>query len=882
MRSTEVRETFLRYFENKNHKRVMSSSLIPANDPTLLFTNAGMNQFKDTFLGQEKRNYIRATSCQKCVRAGGKHNDLENVGKTNRHHTFFEMLGNFSFGDYFKQEAIEYAWDLLLNGYRISPDRLWVSIYEEDEEAYQIWHKTTGISADRIIRLGMKDNFWAMGETGPCGPCSEIYYDQGEQAGCGKETCGLECDCERYLEFWNLVFMQYNRDEQGIMHPLPSPSIDTGMGLERIVALLQGKTSNYDTDLFMPLIEEICELANAEYANNTETSVAIRVAADHSRAVAFLIAAGIIPSNEGRGYVLRRIIRRASRYGKLLHLDYPYLYKIAYRAAEIMGNLYSELLEAKDYIAKICYSEEERYHNVVSLGIARLEELIHKTREQDATCLPGNEVFKLYDTFGLPLDLIEEIASEQNIAIDYEGYNNNMQMQKVTARAAWKKEEDSKSIDLYRDFSNKFQIEFLGYERTEYSGAKILSIIKENMEVSSLKEGERGELIIDKTVFYGESGGQVGDKGIIKSVSGEAIVEDTQKPFSQLILHIVTITNGELSKTDTVDLYVNKLRRETIMRNHTATHLLNASLRQLLGTHVKQSGSLVSDEKFRFDFTHFDTLSPVTVKEIEKLVNEKIYENLPVEISWKSLEEAIDSGALAFFGEKYEDHVRVMKIGNFSKELCGGTHCSSTGQIGCFILTKVSSIAAGIRRIEAVTGALAFDHIQKNRDILAQLSEMMKIQPAVIPEKIKSLLEKNKEIEKELEQLRIFTFSHKDTDQLTTEHTINDIKIVIREIHNAQMDILRELIDEFRTGEKKSIGVFGSSGNGKASIVVGVTPDISNVVSAAEIIKKIAPIIEGGGGGRKDFAQAGGKKSEKLKEALDKSFECIEKLIKKQ
>ena len=879
MKSVDIREQFLEYFEKQDHKRVMSSSLIPANDPTLLFTNAGMNQFKDTFLGNEKRSYRRATSCQKCVRAGGKHNDLDNVGKTNRHHTFFEMLGNFSFGDYFKVNAIEFAWDLVLNGYKMDEKKLWVSIYEEDDDAFKIWNEKIGLPAHKIVRLGAQDNFWSMGETGPCGPCSEIYYDQGEKSGCGKDNCSLSCDCERYLEFWNLVFMQYNRNEKGELEKLPSPSIDTGLGLERVVALLQNKASNYDTDLFIPLIKVIGEIAEVEYPVKETSDNAVRVVADHSRAIAFLISEGITPSNEGRGYVLRRIIRRACRYGKLLQQEDPFVYKVAYRVTELMGNLYPELIEAKDYIARICHQEEERFHNVVSLGIARLEELIETAQYAHNTILSGSEIFKLYDTFGMPLDLVEEIAAENALTIDYKEYTHHMEIQKTIARAAWKGEEDRKSIDAYRELSHKYATEFLGYDYFDFNGAKILSLLKNHQEVNGLKSGETGELLLDKTVFYGESGGQVGDQGIIKSAQAEGLVIDTHLPIAHFYLHKVAIKYGELRRGDTVDIFVNKKRRFSIMRNHTATHLLNAALRQILGTQVKQSGSLVSDERFRFDFTHFDSISPGTIKEIETLVNEKICENLPVKITTMPLENAVDSGALAFFGEKYEDSVRVISIQGFSKELCGGTHCNATGQIGLFIITKVSSIAAGIRRIEGITGAYALENTLTHKELLHEIGELLKIQQSSVIHKIKSLLDVNKELEKQVEQLKIEAYSKKSADTWSQQKHLQGIEITAREIDNVQLDILRALIDEYKAGKEKTVIVLGSIENGKAYLAVGITTDIVGKLKADKIIKEIAPLIEGGGGGRQDFAQAGGKKCENLRKALEKSFNVIENML---
>ncbi len=883
MKSEEIRELFLSYFEKKDHKRILSSSLIPAKDPTLLFTNAGMNQFKEVFLGNERRGYTRAVSCQKCLRAGGKHNDLDNVGITNRHHTFFEMLGNFSFGDYFKKGAIEYAWDLLLNYYKLEEEKLYVSIYEDDDEAFNIWNKNIGLSEERIIHLGIKDNFWAMGETGPCGPCSEIYYDLGEDVGCKKPTCKVGCDCDRYIEFWNLVFMQFNRDEKGNLNPLPSPSIDTGMGLERIVSLLQGKKSNYDTDLFITLINQICDLSKTEYPGDERENIAIRVAADHSRAVAFLIAAGVIPSNEGRGYILRRIIRRAARYGKKINLEHPFLYKVAYRVADFMGKIYPELIEAKEYISKICYSEEERFHNVISLGLSQLEELIDKIKKSKNNILPGNEVFKLYDTFGLPLDFIEEIAAENKLLINYDEYNQYMNDQKAMARAAWKGDENSKLNILYSKLSNKYFTEFYGYEYIEYIGSRILAILKDNNEVEILNEGEEGELILDKTVFYGESGGQIGDKGIIQSQHSEVMVLDTHKPFSNLFIHKIKIKKGKIKINDLVNLYVNKERRYAIMRNHTATHLLNAALRQILGLHIKQSGSLVTDEKLRFDFTHFDNIPYSTIKEIEQLVNTKIYENLKVETNIMSLEEAIAQGALAFFDEKYEEKVRVIKINNFSKELCGGTHCSYTGQIGSFTITKTSSVAAGIRRIEAITGGLAFENCQRNRDLIISLSEILKTPIELLNEKIKNLIDKNKELEKEIEQLKVSILSNKAKEEYSENYKINDIEIVIRKIENVQIEILRDLIDNFKkNNKKKSIGIFASTVNGKVYIVIGATSDLTTQLDATNIIKEVAVIIEGGGGGRKDFAQAGGKNPEKLDEALQKSKEMIEKIFKKK
>ncbi len=873
MKSRDIRETFLSFFEKKGHKRVPSSPLIPAQDPTLLFTNAGMNQFKDVFLGLEKRSYTRAVSCQKCMRAGGKHNDLENVGFTPRHHTFFEMLGNFSFGDYFKREAIVWAWELITEVYKLSVDRLWVTIYEKDDEAWEIWVNDVGIADERVVRLGEKDNFWEMGDTGPCGPCSEIYYDFGESYGCGKETCGPGCECGRFLEFWNLVFMQYNRDAEGHLTPLPKPSIDTGMGIERIASILQGVYDNYHTDLFEPIIATICDRLQVEYRTSEPSHRAVRVIADHARAVAFLLAEGILPSNEGRGYVLRKIIRRALRFGQKLGAQQPFLHQISLHVVDLMKDVYPELEMARELIRNGCYAEEERFYRVIETGLHKLHDLMHQHREDRH--LPGEDVFRLYDSYGLPLDFIEEIAREESYTIDYKGYERALEEQRERARSAWKGEEEFEGKEVYRQLAQRFTVRFHGYDHLTWEDAEVVALLNEkNEEVQELNEGERGKVILNETVFYGESGGQVGDQGVFHSEHAHCLVYDTKIYFHTLIVHHVEVREGVLRVGDKVAMEVPKEQRWATMRHHTGTHLLHAALREILGVHVKQAGSLVAPDRLRFDFTHFRALSREELEALEQRVNAQIMENKPVEIMFMNIDEALESGALAFFGDKYPDRVRVIQVGDFSKELCGGTHVRQTGDIGLFLIVKEGSIASGVRRIEAVCGEKALEYLQKRRRILLESSEILQVSEQDLPQKIELLQERTRELEKMYRDLRIRYLRAGGGTVWSREEEFNGYRVVEKLFEDVEMEELRSLADTYRS-QPGTIVVLGAKSGKKAFLVVGIHPELKKLVNAGDMIRQLAPRIGGGGGGRPDFAQAGGSKPEHLVETLEYAYSLL-------
>ena len=877
MNSHDIREQFLAFFEQRGHRRVGSSPLVPAGDPTLLFTNAGMNQFKDVFLGVETRPYRRAASCQKCMRAGGKHNDLENVGFTPRHHTFFEMLGNFSFGDYFKKEAIPWAWELVTEVYRLPPERIWVTIFQTDDEAFDVWHRDVGLPEARIVRLGEKDNFWAMGDTGPCGPCSELYYDVGPGSGCGREDCRPGCDCDRFLEFWNLVFMQYNRAAGGELQALPRPSIDTGMGLERMAAILQGVFDNYHTDLFQPLIAVIGDELGVEYPTGEPTDRAVRVIADHARAVAFLLAEGVLPSNEGRGYVLRKIIRRALRFGKFAGRDRPYLYKIALYVVDQMKDVYPELWMGRDLIRDGCHAEEERFFKVIETGLLKFEDLMERHREDRR--LPGREVFHLYDTFGLPLDLMEEIARERGFRLDRAGFQQGLQEQRERARSAWKGEESFAGVEVYRALSQKFSVRFHGYETLRWDGAAVLALLDDQRRpVDRLTAGQRGEAILDHTVFYGESGGQVGDRGILQGPRASARVVDTRIYFRSLIVHHVEVTEGVLEIGDEVQMEVPAERRYPTMRHHTGTHLLHAALREVLGLHVKQAGSLVAPDRLRFDFTHFSSVSREELEAIERLVNSKIYENLPVKIHTMPLDEALESGALAFFGDKYGDTVRVIQVEDFSKELCGGTHVRYTGDIGPFVILKESSVAAGVRRIEAVCGHRAVQVIQERRSRLDQAAALLKTGEAEVPERLEDLLQRYRRLQKEFERLQRSRLD-RDLGSLFQEDVqIGPWRVHARAYDDLDMEELRYLADRLRSGPGH-LAVLGSRKNGKAYLVIAVHKNQGGQVQAAELIRRIAPVIGGGGGGRPDFAQAGGNRPEAVVTAVREGLQIVKERL---
>lgn len=877
MRAQEIRETFLDFFVAKNHRVIRSASLMPKDDPTLLFTNAGMNQLKNTFLGLEKRSYSRAASVQKCMRVSGKHNDLEQVGKTNKHHTFFEMLGNFSFGDYFKKEAIEYAWELVIEGFKMSQEKLYITVYQEDEETFQIWNKDVGISENRIFRFGKKDNYWAMGETGPCGPCSEIHYDLDEEMEVGDPYDLIEKGSDRFLELWNLVFMQYEQPEKGELLTLPSPSIDTGMGLERIATVLQGKRNNYDTDLFLPLIEAICDLASREYASDAKSDTSIRIIADHIRAVTFLIGDGIMPSNDGRGYVLRRLIRRACRQGNLLSIDEPFLYKLVGGVVDIMKDAYPELLSSANYIAKVCLSEERRFAMTLTSGLKTFDQYIEEARSHSQNVLSGDKLFKLYDTFGFPVDLSRELADEQDMSVDEKGFHEELEKQRQRARRAWKGEVQQKEKKVYEKIKD-LPSEYVGYD-LDNTEAKVVAIFKSGEIIEQLDEGEEGEIFLDVTPFYAEAGGQVGDSGILQNPHFSGIVDTAYFPIPEIRAHKLKVISGQIRVNDKVEAMIDLPLRKSLSKNHTATHLLHASLRAILGDHVKQAGSLVSPDRLRFDFTHFTPVNPTELRQIEKLVNEKIRENILVQTKITTMEKGIEEGAVAIFEEKYGENVRMVTVGDFSKELCGGVHVHSTGEIGLFKIVSETSIAAGMRRIEALSGEAALLHVQEEEDILQEILRMMNSPKKELVEQISKLRVSVKNMEKESKALRqkMANIRHqKDSQQI---QTIQNISVLTQEVEGLSINELRELADSLKQKLDSGIVVLGTSEGKKAFIVIAVTKDLTDRIKANDIIKKVAPLVGGGGGGRPDFAQAGGTKPDQIEAVLKNIGSIIQEFI---
>ncbi|MBI4482267.1 MAG: alanine--tRNA ligase [Acidobacteria bacterium] len=881
MTSNELRRYFLHYFERHGHRIVQSSSLVPEKDPTLLFTNAGMNQFKNVFLGLEKRAYKRAATAQKCFRASGKHNDLENVGPSLRHHTFFEMLGNFSFGDYFKKEAIPFAWDLVTKEWNLPPERLWITIYQEDEEAFQIWNKQVGVPADRIVRLGEKDNFWAMGDTGPCGPCSEIHFDHGRSPLPSHPQCFLTCECGRYVEIWNLVFMQFNRDEQGNTTPLPSPSIDTGMGLERITAVMQGTLSNYDTDLFKPLIREACNLALKEYGDTAEDDVSLRILADHARAATFLISDGVMPGNEGREYVLRKILRRAIRHGRKLRLQDPFLYRLTGVVVELMKEAYPEVVRSQEFVARVVLNEEEKFSSTLQYGLRVLDELCAGAQKAASAVLPGSELFKLYDTYGFPLDLAREVAEERKFSIDEEGFSRELAAQKERARASWKGAERAKIGDVYLELQEKARPRFVGYETLSSSESVVEAIIVDGQLVSSFGPGQKGEIILDVTPFYAESGGQVGDQGVLQGEAWMVRVEDTYSPLPGLISHRVTSQQGSLSVEvgQKVEAYVDAERRRSTMLNHTATHLVHAALREVLGEHVKQSGSLVAPDRLRFDFTHFAPMTDREVQRVEEMVNQQIRQDTQVQTAVSDLEKALESGALAFFGEKYSDRVRVVQIGPFSRELCGGTHVSAVGQIGAFKIVAESGIAAGIRRIEALTGETAIRRFQEDEALLEELVEKLKVSRRELPEHIDRLTSQLRESARRIDDLRLRLAQTEIRDLVQKAQEIRGIKVIAHRVDDLDRAGLRTLADRLKNQLQSGVVILGTLEDSKAALVIMVSKDLTSRVHAGKLIQELAPLIGGGGGGKPDLAEAGGKDSSKLEEALQQSYRVVEKFL---
>jgi len=873
MTGNDIRQKFLDYFQKHHHQIVRSSSLIPQDDPTLLFTNAGMVQFKRTFLGEEKRSYVRAATSQKCVRAGGKHNDLENVGYTARHHTFFEMLGNFSFGDYFKEKAIEFAWDLLTNGYGLPENKLWVSIYLDDDEAFDLWRTVVGVPEDRIVRFGEKDNFWTMGDTGPCGPCSEIHIDRGPAFGCGPK-CKLGCECDRYLEIWNLVFMQFNRDQTGKMTPLPKPSIDTGMGLERIVSILQNATTNYDTDLIMPIMRKAEELSGRRLGESVETDVAMKVIADHSRAMAFLIGDGVLPSNEGRGYVLRRIMRRAIRYGRNLHLIRPFLHETAKIVFDIMKPAYPELAKAEAFITNVIRNEEIRFSETLDKGLALLNDTLAEMTESQQTEVPGDVIFKLYDTFGFPVDIVRDVVRDRNMTLDMATFDRQMAEQREKSRSV---ASFSQISDAYKKLSADGIIpRFVGYETT-VCDSNILLLVKDGKAIESAAEGDAIEMVVKETSFYGASGGQIGDTGKITGATFEMTVTDTAKDPTGMIIHKGKVTKGAVRIGETVSLLVDKAARQATACNHTATHILHATLREILGDHVKQAGSLVTPDRLRFDFTHFSQVDPETLDRIEARVNDLIRRNVPVDIVEMAAEEAFKTGAMALFEEKYGDRVRVISLDTFSKELCGGTHAGFTGDIGCFKIIAESSIASGVRRIEAVSGRMAVAFIQKMAAALREAAAILKDKPDAVIPRIEKILAENRALEREIEQLksRMATMSAAGIDDEIRE--IKGVKVLAKRVAADNPASLRDAADKFKDKLQSGIVVLGSAAGEKAMLIVMVTKDLAGRFHAGNIVKETAAVVGGGGGGRPDMAQAGGTRPEKLDEALESVYGIIER-----
>ncbi|MCX7973335.1 MAG: alanine--tRNA ligase [Candidatus Aminicenantes bacterium] len=878
MRAQEIRETFLSFFEKRGHRIVPSSSLIPKDDPTLLFTNAGMNQFKNVFLGLEKRSYTRAASVQKCLRVSGKHNDLDQVGRTTKHHTFFEMLGNFSFGDYFKEEAIAFAWELITEVFGFPEEKLYITIYEEDEEAFRLWNEKIGVKAERILRFGKKDNFWAMGETGPCGPCSEIHYDLNPSLDKGEPYDLIARGSDRMVELWNLVFMEYEQTPSGELRPLPRPSIDTGMGLERMAASLQKKNSNFETDLFWPIIDRITDLAQIEYPAYNEGDVAVRIISDHIRAITFLICDGVMPSNEGRGYVLRRLIRRAFRRGNWLGIERPFLHKLIGVVAEIMKEAYPEIMASAQYISRICLAEEERFSGTLAAGLRYFKELVADAKSSGRNYLTGAEVFKLYDTFGFPLDLTIELADEEGLVIDELGFKEHLDEQRHRARLAWKGDAKLEERRVYENLAS-LKVKFLGYETETVEEAEVLAILKNGQPVKVLKAGEIGEIVLDKTPFYGEAGGQIGDTGEIHGPHGIAIVEASYYPIPEIIAQKIKIISGEIRLGDLVEASVNRQRRLALRLNHTATHLLHASLRQLLGDHVKQAGSLVAPDRLRFDFTHFAPLSPKEIQRVENLVNEKIRENILVETKITTLEEGLKEGATAIFEEKYGEVVRLVKIGDFSRELCGGIHVRATGDIGLFKIIDETSVAAGIRRIEALTGEEALRYIQETENLLDEIEQNLKSSRQDILKQLEKLKQELDRLEKENRQLRQKLSELRYFEGEIKIRKIKGISVLAQRVEGLSAEELRNLADNLKQRLGQGIVILGESIDGKALLVVSITKDLASKISANELVRKIAPLIGGGGGGRADFAQAGGKNPDGLDLALEKGVSLIEEML---
>ncbi|WP_269935038.1 alanine--tRNA ligase [Serratia liquefaciens] len=861
--TAEIRQAFLDFFHSKGHQVVASSSLVPNNDPTLLFTNAGMNQFKDVFLGLDKRAYSRATTSQRCVRAGGKHNDLENVGYTARHHTFFEMLGNFSFGDYFKHDAISFAWELLTgeNWFNLPKERLWVTVYETDDEAFDIWQKQIGVPAERIIRIGdnkgaafASDNFWQMGDTGPCGPCTEIFYDHGDHIWGGPPGSPEE-DGDRYIEIWNIVFMQFNRQSDGTMLPLPKPSVDTGMGLERIAAVLQHVNSNYEIDLFSTLIAAVAKVTGAVDLDNKS----LRVIADHIRSCAFLVSDGITPSNEGRGYVLRRIIRRAVRHGNMLGAKDSFFYKLVAPLIEVMGPAADELKRQQSLVEQVLKTEEDQFARTLERGLTLLDEELANLQ---GDTLDGETAFRLYDTYGFPVDLTADVCRERGLKVDEAGFELAMEAQRRRAR---------ESSGFGADYNSMIRVDgasqFSGYDH-EQQQSTVIALFRDGQSVNEIHAGEEAVVVLDETPFYGESGGQVGDKGVLKAAGADFEVSDTQK-YGQAIGHQGKLVQGSLKVKDRVDAQIDTVRRNRIRLNHSATHLLHAALRQTLGEHVAQKGSLVNDKYLRFDFSHFEAMKPEQIRLVEDLVNQQIRRNLPVQTEVMALDDAKEKGAMALFGEKYDDNVRVLTMGDFSTELCGGTHASRTGDIGLFRILSESGTAAGIRRIEAVTGEGAIATLHQQNDLLQDVAHLVKGDNNNLTDKVRAVLDRTRALEKELQQLKDQQAAQESASLSSKAKMVNGVPLLVSQLDNVEPKMLRTMVDDLKNQLGSAIIVLATTADDKVSLIAGVTKDLTDRVKAGELIGNVAQQVGGKGGGRPDMAQAGGTDVSALPAALD-------------
>ena len=881
MTGSEIRQNFLTYFQTKGHTIVGSSPLVPQKDPTLLFTNAGMVQFKTYFTGEEKAPFPRATSSQKCVRAGGKHNDLEIVGTTSRHHTFFEMLGNFSFGDYFKEDAIGMAWEFLTGVLHLPPEKLWATIHEgddslkigADEEARRYWQRY--LPRERILPFPSKDNFWQMGDTGPCGPCSEIVIDQGSGVGCRRPDCRIGCECDRFLELWNLVFMQFERHADGQMTPLPKPSIDTGMGLERITAIVQGVESNFDTDLFLPLLRSLEKWSHQKYIAGNPEGISFRVIADHIRTASFLISEGVLPSNEGRGYVLRRIMRRAMRHSRKLGVNEPILFRLTDEVVHLMRDAYPELVGSHKMIKMVISSEEERFSETLNVGLRLWGEERQKLLSKGLTEIPGDLLFRLYDTYGFPLDLIEEIARDEGFSIDRKGFEASMELQRARARDSWKGSGEESLREVYKSlFAETSKTEFVGYDRLESTG-KIVKIFKGDQEVEEAEQGDEVEVVADQSPFYGESGGQEGDQGVLLHNGDRIEVFRTTKPIPDIIVHRGMIQKGRFHVGDPITLKVDRVKREKTALNHTATHLLQAALREVLGEHVKQAGSLVAPARLRFDFTHFSPLTDEQIDRVEEIVNAWIRRNVQVDVSFLPYKEALARGAMALFGEKYGDTVRLVQVGDGSAELCGGTHVRRSGDIGVFRILAEGGVAAGVRRIEAVTGEEAWKTMKREEKELQSISTLLKAKPGELAEKTQRLIHQQKELERKLEAVQAKMASGQSKELVSSTRTLHGIQVLSQQVEARDPRRLREMADQIKTQIRSGIILLGAQADGKAMLLCTITPDLTEKYSAQKIVKELAKYVGGTGGGRADMAQAGGVKVEGLRQALEKIFELI-------